>query len=65
MRARTRGCGTTVGGPDQLRQRVAFALSQIMVVSQSGPSSKLPWAGQLLRMLAQNAFGDFRELMET
>jgi len=33
-----------VDGPDQLRQRVAFALSQIMVVSQLGALEGAPWA---------------------
>jgi uncharacterized protein (DUF1800 family) len=51
-------------GPDQLRQRVAFALSQIFVVSaQDGnlrlPSRMLPY----LEVLDRNAFGNFRQLM--
>src|SRR5688572_27768837 len=32
-----------VRAPDQLRQRVAFALSQIMVISQSSPLVGYPW----------------------
>ncbi len=52
--------------PDQLRQRVAFALSQIMVVSQSSPLVGYPWGcASYYDMLAQNAFGNFRELMES
>ena len=52
--------------PDQLRQRVAFALSQIMVISQSSPLVGYPWGcASYYDMLAQNAFGNFRELMES
>ena len=51
--------------PDQLRQRVAFALSQIMVISQASPLVGYPWgSASYYDMLAQNAFGNFRELME-
>lgn len=61
-----------VTGQDQLRQRVAFALSQIFVVSQSGipdvsstPESepKVAMAGYL-NLLSANAFGNFRQLLE-
>jgi uncharacterized protein (DUF1800 family) len=52
-------------GGDQLRQRVAFALSQIMVVSQIGALQNYPFAiADYHDMLARNAFGDFRVLME-
>ncbi|MCP9492983.1 MAG: DUF1800 domain-containing protein [Pyrinomonadaceae bacterium MAG19_C2-C3] len=50
-------------GEDQLRQRVAFALSQIFVVSGvdiEQPSSMSPFA----RVLLRNSFGNFRTLME-
>ena len=51
--------------PDQLRQRVAFALSQIMVISQSSALVGYPWGcTSYYDMLTQNAFGNFRELME-
>jgi uncharacterized protein (DUF1800 family) len=51
--------------PDQLRQRVAFALSQIMVISQQSPLVGYPWGcASYYDMLAQNAFGNFRDLME-
>lgn len=51
--------------PDQLRQRVAFALSQIMVISQSSALIGYPWGcTSYYDMLAQNAFGNFRDLME-
>lgn len=52
-------------GEDQLRQRVAFALSEIMVVSQVGALNNLPFAtADFHDMLARNAFGDFRTLLE-
>jgi uncharacterized protein (DUF1800 family) len=52
-------------GDDQLRQRVAFALSQIMVVSQVGALQNLPFAtADFYDMLARNAFGNFRDLLE-
>jgi uncharacterized protein (DUF1800 family) len=51
--------------PDQLRQRVAFALSEIMVISQLSPLVGYPWgSASYYDMLAQNAFGSFRVLME-
>ncbi|NGP52419.1 DUF1800 domain-containing protein [Thioalkalivibrio sp. XN8] len=54
-----------IGAPDQLRQRVAFALSEIMVVSQLGALNNAPWAlADYYDMLARNAFGNFRILME-
>ena len=54
-----------VNGNDQLRQRVAFALSEIMVVSQLGALGNLPYAlADFHDLLAQNAFGNYRQLME-
>ena len=56
---------TAVVGPDQLRQRVAFALSEIMVISQRGPLFEMPLAvASYYDVLSRNAFGDFRQLME-
>lgn len=53
-------------GPDQLRQRVAFALSEIMVVSDQSVLVNFPLAlAYYYDLLAQNAFGNFRDLMET
>ena len=48
-------------GPDQLRQRVAFALSQIWVISGNTvpPQGMAPY----LRQLLQDAFGNYRTLM--
>jgi uncharacterized protein (DUF1800 family) len=52
-------------GEDQLRQRVAFALSEIMVVSQLGALQGRPFAvADYYDMLAQNAFGNYRDLIE-
>ena len=52
-------------GDDQLRQRVAFALSEIMVVSQLGALGNLPFAvADYYDVLAKNAFGNYRDLIE-
>jgi len=49
-------------GPDQLRQRVAFALHQILVVS--GVEVTQPsWMAPYLQTLDRNAFGSFRQLL--
>jgi hypothetical protein len=52
-----------VTNPDQLRQRVAFALSQIFVTSLE----KLNWNENMIgyqNMLLEHAFGNYRQLME-
>jgi uncharacterized protein (DUF1800 family) len=52
-------------GDDQLRQRVAFALSEIMVVSQQGALIGAPYSlASYYDMLAENAFGNYRDLIE-
>src|SRR5262245_954357 len=49
-------------GPDQLRQRVAFALSQILVVS--AVDVRLPsWMRGYQQLLYRSAFGNFRQLL--
>lgn len=49
-------------GQDQLRQRVAFALHQIIVVS--GVEITLPfWVAPYLQVLDRNAFGSYRDLL--
>lgn len=54
-----------VNANDQLRQRVAFALSEVMVVSQLGALGNFPYAlADYYDVLAQNAFGNYRDLME-
>lgn len=52
--------------PDQLRQRVAFALSQIFVVSDNASELKNEAFGMAnyYDLLAENAFGNYRELLE-
>ena len=53
-------------GEDQLRQRVAFALSEILVVSQLGALNNAPYAlASYHDMLAANAFGNYRDLLES
>ncbi len=51
---------------DQLRQRIAFALSEIFVVSNSnGTLAQQPWAlASFYDMLAADAFGNYRTLLE-
>ena len=52
-------------GDDQLRQRVAFALSEIMVVSQLGALQARPFAvADYYDVLVENAFGNYRDLIE-
>ncbi|MDJ0905519.1 MAG: DUF1800 domain-containing protein [Woeseiaceae bacterium] len=52
-------------GNDQLRQRVAFALSEIMVVSQLGVLNNYPYGlSSYYDTLAVNAFGNYRDLIE-
>jgi uncharacterized protein (DUF1800 family) len=52
--------------PDQLRQRVAFALSEIFVVSLDGAPNSHPRAVAAYHdMLAAQAFGNYRQLLES
>lgn len=52
-------------GEDQLRQRVAWALSQIFVVSANGALQQYPFAiADFHDMLSRNAFGNYRQLLE-
>jgi uncharacterized protein (DUF1800 family) len=55
-----------VQSPDQLRQRVAFALQQIFVVStvNSGVDIQPDAHAGFLDVTARNAFGSFRTLLE-
>ena len=50
-------------GNDQLRQRVAFALHQILVVSGSSEVNRPSWMTPYLQALDRNAFGDYRTLL--
>ena len=57
---------TAATGNDQLRQRVAFALSQILVISdQNGSLGGEPiQVSEYWDILARNAFGNYRELLD-
>jgi len=51
-----------VVAPDQLRQRVAYSLGQIVVCSGNKlvyPNEILPW----MRLLSQHAFGNYRDFL--
>lgn len=54
----------SVRGSDQLRQRVAFTLSETMVVSQVTLNNYPLGLADYYDMLARDVFGDFRKLME-
>ena len=58
---------TVLTAPDQLRQRVAFALSQILVVSDIslGDDSRTEPLAAYYDILGNGAFGNFRTLLET
>ena len=52
-----------LAGDDQLRQRTAFALSQILVATDtSNPGAKM--AAYYQDILTRNAFGNYRDLLE-
>ena len=53
-----------VTAPDQLRQRVKFALSEIFVVSVADPNVDELSAASFYDMLGANAFGNYRTLLE-
>jgi uncharacterized protein (DUF1800 family) len=50
--------------PDQLRQRVAFALHQILVVSAASEVNRPSWLTVYLQALDRNAFGNYRQLLK-
>ncbi|BBN82142.1 hypothetical protein PA25_21270 [Pseudoalteromonas sp. A25] len=55
-----------IAGPDQLRQRMAFALSQILVVSSEGGEelAEHPEAiASFQDLLIRNAFGNYRDIL--
>ena len=54
-----------LSGPDQLRARVAFALSQIMVISNTAPDIRPYAMSSYMDMLNRNAFGNYRELLKS
>ncbi|HET9978423.1 MAG TPA: DUF1800 family protein, partial [Burkholderiaceae bacterium] len=55
-----------LSAPDQLRQRMVFALSQIMVIAVEGIGGRWPafGAAHYLDLLDAHAFGNFRALLE-
>ena len=55
-----------ISAPDQLRQRVAFALSEIFVVSlnSAGLGNKPGALPAYMDVLVRDAFGNFRQLLE-
>ncbi|MEM8548915.1 MAG: DUF1800 family protein, partial [Pseudomonadota bacterium] len=54
-----------IEGNDQLRQRMAFALSQILVVSIDSNIERVPQAlAQYMDILTRGAFGNYRDLLE-
>jgi uncharacterized protein (DUF1800 family) len=55
-----------INGSDQLRQRTAFALSEILVVSYENPDIyDVPASvAQYMDVLTRNAFGNYRTLLE-
>ncbi|HTW65003.1 MAG TPA: DUF1800 family protein [Bryobacteraceae bacterium] len=54
----------TVSGQDQLRQRVAFALSQIWVVSAGGGVPKAYAYPPYWRLFRDKAFGNYRDVIQ-
>lgn len=50
--------------PDQLRQRVAFALHQITVVSGLSPLDRPSWMTMYLQALDRGALGNYRTLLQ-
>ncbi len=51
-------------GPDQLRQRTAFALHQIAVVSGLNPLNRASWMTMYLQILDRGAFGNYRTFLQ-
>ena len=52
-----------ISSPDQLRQRMAFALSELLVVSSNGDSDNPFELGGYLDLLADNGFGNYRDIL--
>ncbi len=54
----------TMKAPDQLRQRVALALSEILVVSDRSDLQSYPWGiANYYDVLVSNAFGNYHDLL--
>ena len=57
---------TAIEAPDQLRQRMAFALSQILVVSVDSNVGQFPhMLAGYMDLLTEGAFGNYRDLLES
>ncbi|MEK7949875.1 DUF1800 family protein [Luteolibacter soli] len=55
----------SIQGDDQLRQRIAFALSEIMVISETGPlDERANTISDYYDMLLDHSFGNVRDLLE-
>ena len=52
-----------IQSPDQLRQRIAFALSQVLVVSSDGGTDNPLALAAYLDLLADHAFGNYRDIL--
>lgn len=56
---------TAITGEDQLRQRMAYALSQILVVSAESNVSRAPqMLAHYMDILTKGAFGNYRDLLQ-
>jgi uncharacterized protein (DUF1800 family) len=55
---------SSITAPDQLRQRVKLALSEIFVISFSAPGMDPLSVGSYYDTLGKNAFGNYRTLLE-
>jgi uncharacterized protein (DUF1800 family) len=56
---------TVIEGDDQLRQRMAFALSQILVVSGESNAGRAPQSlAHYADILTEGAFGNYRDLLQ-
>ncbi len=55
-----------LSAPDQLRQRVAFALSEILVVSDQGAglTDRVDAVTRYYDLLVEHAFGNYRDLLQ-
>jgi len=53
-----------IEGDDQLRQRMVFALSQIVVISDNPMGNKPLTNAQYIDVLSEHAFGNYRDLLK-
>lgn len=62
--ARTAHWDAMISSEDELRQRMIFALSQILVVSDKSMSTKPLRMAHYMDILGTHAFGNYRDLLE-